>query len=201
METQAAILFYSFLALVAMLVVGQLINLRKAPHSQRDFPEPKPAKPKTHAEQEAEYAEAEAKRKAGLNAYYEQLLEGQELINRDTTSLEDFIINSELTPFDLEKLAQLNGIMVGIEDGWYPLALELMQELDKTGWNRKVGTIKEKYGELRFYAETKEYDLLDRYAEASTHVCEVCGEPGKIDTSGGWWVTRCPEHLAALEDV
>ena len=54
-----------------------------------------------------------------------------------------------------------------------------MRELDKEGWNRKVGSIKEKFGELRFYASTENEALLDKYTELSRTICEFCGEPGE----------------------
>ena len=46
------------------------------------------------------------------NEYYEKMFAGKEFINQNTSSLNDFIINTEMNGYDLHKLAQLNGIKV-----------------------------------------------------------------------------------------
>lgn len=128
------------------------------------------------------------------NNYYNKILAGKDFTNRKTTSLSQFVINSEINEFDLYKLAQLNGIKVEMGKGWYNLALELMVELDGIGWNRKVTSIKEKFGEMRFYAETHREDILDKYSDTSKTICEICGRPGKFFTANFWDFTRCDEH-------
>lgn len=58
--------------------------------------------------------------------------------------------------------------------------------------------IKEKFGGLRFYWYGDLPDLGDEIIEAaehaSCHLCEVCGEPGALQSDHGWWSTRCREH-------
>lgn len=58
--------------------------------------------------------------------------------------------------------------------------------------------IKEKFGSLSFYWWGDLPDLGDQIIEAaeliSSHVCEVCGAPGALQSDHGWWSTRCKEH-------
>lgn len=126
--------------------------------------------------------------------YYEQLFVGKDFINKNTISLDQFIINDQMNHNDLYKLAQLNGIKVEMGKGWNTLALKLIMELDKKGWNRKVSSIKEKFGEMRFYASTDHVDILDKYTEESKNICEICGSPGIFFTVNSWNFTRCDEH-------
>ena len=128
------------------------------------------------------------------NEYYEKMFAGKEFINQNTSSLNDFIINTEMNGYDLHKLAQLNGIKVEMAAGWTDLALNLMMELDKTGWNREVASIKEKFGELRFYAATDREDILDKYSKMSKSICEICGKPGEHFSEHDWDFTRCEQH-------
>ena len=68
-----------------------------------------------------------------------------------------------------------------------------MMELDEKGWNRKVSSIKEKFGELRFYAETDYEDIFDKCTEGFKTVCEICGRPGELFTINTRDFTRCDE--------
>ncbi|AWI26786.1 hypothetical protein HYN49_13260 [Flavobacterium pallidum] len=126
--------------------------------------------------------------------YYNILFAGQDFINKNTTALDRFIINGEMNHNDLYKLAQLNRIKVEMGKGWNELVLQLMRELDQAGWNREVSSIKEKFGELRFYASTDHEDILDKYTAKSKTICEICGRPGKFFTANSWDYTRCDEH-------
>jgi hypothetical protein len=58
--------------------------------------------------------------------------------------------------------------------------------------------IKEKYGSLRFYWSGDLPPLGEEIIEAaehlSSHLCDMCGAPGRIRTEQGWWTTRCAEH-------
>lgn len=133
--------------------------------------------------------------KIAFNNYYQKLFEGKEFVNKETTKLNQFVINDEINQFDLFKLAQLNSIKVQLYPGWYDLVIELMKELNKLGWNRQVGSIKEKFGELRFYADTPHDDILEKYTERSKEICEKCGKLGELRVEG-WWITLCDEHYA-----
>lgn len=85
-------------------------------------------------------------------------------------------------------------------DGWreafgIQLCEELKAALDKTNIAEPwfPTQIKEKYGELRWYANwyTKEIEeILDKYSKLSRHTCIVCGKPAtKIST--GWISPYC----------
>lgn len=65
----------------------------------------------------------------------------------------------------------------------------------------RVVDVKEKFGGLRYYVR----HVPDRHAlaiaeakqraeERSFQTCEVCGEPGRLVLSSGYWHTACPEH-------
>ena len=57
--------------------------------------------------------------------------------------------------------------------------------------------VKEKFGSLRFYTNgcTERHSGMIEMAEAmSSHICEVCGKPGRIVNINGWYSARCPEH-------
>ncbi len=119
--------------------------------------------------------------------------ENAEFVNKHCTSLVDFIINDEINKYDLMKLADLNGIQLHIQPGWYPLTLELIKELGTLGWNKKVSCIKQKYATLRFYADYRDYKLFEKYEKRSEHICETCGERGQIRYSG-WDYVACRKH-------
>ncbi len=154
-------------------------------------------KPKVYTQEELEELAIlhREQAKIAFNNYYEKLFEGKEFLNKNATSLADFVVDDKISQFDLFKLAQLNGIKVQLDVGWYDLVIELIKELNELGWNKEVGSIKEKFGELRFYAETPHYDVLEKYTERSKGICEKCGKPGELRIEG-WWITLCDEHYA-----
>ncbi len=111
-------------------------------------------------------------------------------------------------------------IVFGFEhdDGWYDLLDDLMgkiQELDKDKIVQ-IHQIKEKLGGLRFYTsgtpirldilnvgsfesgESKDgkqiHDVIDEAEKKSFSICEVCGKPAKLCTTGHWLKTVCKEH-------
>lgn len=56
--------------------------------------------------------------------------------------------------------------------------------------------IKEKYGDLRWYAVADErLAMIIEAAElASGHLCQACGEPGTLRTDRPWYLTLCERH-------
>lgn len=61
-----------------------------------------------------------------------------------------------------------------------------------------ITTVKEKFGGLRIYVDSapREYnDALEHLCDESVQICEVCGKPGTQINLGGWWKTRCTDHL------
>lgn len=91
--------------------------------------------------------------------------------------------------------------------GWYATIVELDAQLAGIDPNYVVLQVKEKFGSLRYYANT---DLIDQWAEfnalieaaedRSQHTCEQCGAPGTIDRRMISWVRtlcgRCADRRA-----
>jgi len=188
-KTDGKLFMFVYLAAVTILVsrviIKGIIRVRK---------EKARKKPLSKKEEEERRKVLSQQIKEEFDKYYENIFHEKEFTNKETERLEDFIINDNLNYFDLYKLAQLNGIKIEMGGGWYELTLELIQELDKHGWNRKVGSIKEKFGELRFYADTNAVEVLEEYTERSKTICEICGKPGEWITIGHWDQTVCEEH-------
>lgn len=65
-----------------------------------------------------------------------------------------------------------------------------------------IEQIKEKYGELRFYAASdipEVNTLINEYEELSATVCEDCGRAGSPHSKNGYLLTLCGES-AERED-
>ena len=88
-----------------------------------------------------------------------------------------------------------------VDKGWYPLIKNLIEDLIKLGWNKEVLQVKEKFGGLRFYINEGSKEVYDRITEAeklSYETCEVTGNPGKLRTDIGWYLTLCDEEYSKL---
>jgi hypothetical protein len=78
------------------------------------------------------------------------------------------------------------GRRVGCDRGWYPLVVELDRDLGRLDPGYILLQIKEKWGGLRLYFESAPevkgsmQVLIDRAAEASRNICELCGAPGML---------------------
>ena len=84
-------------------------------------------------------------------------------------------------------------ILKAVGSGWWPLVLELIQDLSKMGWDGQITQIKEKFGGLRFYVGDGTKSIHSRIYEAedlSFSLCELCGRKGTM-RSDGWMVTLC----------
>jgi len=85
--------------------------------------------------------------------------------------------------------------------GWYDIIDNLSSKLEKLidpsmEFPTYATQVKEKYGTLRFYLSTETDEmgkLVDEAEELSSHTCEICGLPGKLIDSGGWYETRCDQ--------
>lgn len=109
------------------------------------------------------------------------------------------------------------------DDGWYDLLDELMGKLSELDKEKAIviNQIKEKFGGLRFYTGgeirmdvfgqgsfimdrderwAKIYSVIDEYESKSFSVCEICGKPGKICTTGYWVKTLCKDHRKVSPD-
>ncbi|MDA3615277.1 hypothetical protein [Polluticaenibacter yanchengensis] len=150
------------------------------------------------------------KRKSKENLPYKHIVKNDpylevEYVNKHSTNLDDFIINDEINAHDLKKLAALNGIELSINEGWYPLVIELIKELYANGWDKKIYVIKEKYASLRFSTKSEYGSVLDniitKYEEKSKRICETCGKDGFERISGGWLSVLCRYHYLKCRNV
>lgn len=81
------------------------------------------------------------------------------------------------------------GTGIDCNDGWFKLLYELLDKIENVYKrnNRNIDDftatqIKEKYGELRFYASSdipEVNTLIDEYENLSESVCEDCGKEGR----------------------
>jgi hypothetical protein len=97
-----------------------------------------------------------------------------------------------------------------IGPGWQPIVRELHQKVLHIDPDLEVLQIKEKFGGLRYYYNSKypyqsdeSNTINDLVAEAEQKcdvTCEECGEPGENKSILGWYRTLCPSHhLEATE--
>lgn len=89
-----------------------------------------------------------------------------------------------------------------VNEGWYPLIKELIEDLIQLGWNKQVCQVKEKFGGLRFYINKGSNEIHNRISKAekdSYEICEVTGKPGKLRTDIGWYRTLCDEEYEKLK--
>jgi len=84
-------------------------------------------------------------------------------------------------------------------DGWFKiieeLSAEIYNEVQRAECSCLVTDVKEKYGTLRYYADTpsaKIEKLIDKAESESAKICELCGAPGVIRGSV-WFSTYCDD--------
>ena len=102
---------------------------------------------------------------------------------------------------------QVTSSYIDTDEGWYQLIHDLIAELIKTNWDRKIIGVKEKFGGLRFQlnASTNEmFGIIRKYEELSYETCEVCGEKGILRDDCGsngsrWYKTMCDKHYKELK--
>ena len=93
--------------------------------------------------------------------------------------------------------------------GWSKVISPLVERISKLGGT--VVQVKEKFGGLRLYFTPAEADSIageaawaalqddvDQAERDSYKICEICGKPGVLMTSGTWLKTVCPEHALEL---
>jgi hypothetical protein len=91
--------------------------------------------------------------------------------------------------------------LFGIEcdDGWLELIAELISELVEAGWTREIMQIKEKFGELCFYAKglpENGMKIIMKYEARSGSICEICGSNIHVKLRGTDWVKTLCEQCA-----
>ena len=89
------------------------------------------------------------------------------------------------------------GRWIGCGPGWYPILARLEERLQQIDPDYRVHQIKEKFGTLRFYFSSSNWDacravLADAEAE-SERTCERCGNPGRLRKRNGWFRTVCDD--------
>lgn len=86
--------------------------------------------------------------------------------------------------------------MVG--QGWSDLINIAYNALEHQDYERvHITDVKEKYGTLRIYihgADTDLYQFISDIEEASSKICEECGQQGKLRTTLSWYKTLCDKH-------
>ena len=90
-----------------------------------------------------------------------------------------------------------------IEEGWYPLVKELIEDLIELGWDKQICQVKEKFGGLRFYINGGSDEIFKRIVKAendSYNICEVTGTEGKLRTDIGWYRTLCDEEYEKIKN-
>ncbi len=90
-----------------------------------------------------------------------------------------------------------------IDEGWYEMVKNLIDELITIGWDKKISQVKEKFGGLRFYLD--EYSegslfIISKYESLSYKTCEKCGKEGVL-RKGSWLKTLCDEHSEGREQL
>lgn len=88
-------------------------------------------------------------------------------------------------------------------DGWYDLidnlCMQIQEHIKKNKLEEfQVNQVKEKFGQLRFYASHADeyiYELIDNATIKSSTTCEKCGAPGEHRNSSGWLYVSCDNHI------
>jgi hypothetical protein len=83
---------------------------------------------------------------------------------------------------------------VCVGPGWRALVERAVAAIEAAGY--QVEHVKEKFGTLRIYHTGWDVPEADEAERESAHVCEACGQPGKLRTQGGWLLTRCEACFA-----
>jgi hypothetical protein len=83
--------------------------------------------------------------------------------------------------------------------GWHSLIVKLDEELSQIDPDYTIQQVKEKFGGLRYYFNTKtdrfkEMDsVVRRYEQIAWETCEVTGEHGVLMVRNGWYRTISPD--------
>ena len=97
--------------------------------------------------------------------------------------------------------------------GWYKIIADLDERLSALDPDYRVSQIKEKFGGLRYYAQTSNTEVYDEFyacireaERLSDMTCELTGTPGVLMVRGGWYKTLNPDTapegfiIASIED-
>ena len=84
-----------------------------------------------------------------------------------------------------------------VEEGWFGIIKELIENLIELGWNKQVCQVKEKFGGLRFYINEGSNEIHEKISQGvskSYEVCEKCGNHGELRNDIFWYLTLCENH-------
>lgn len=87
-------------------------------------------------------------------------------------------------------------------NGWESLLAPIIAEADRCG--AELSQVKEKFGRLRVYFHPGQADtdvleeLIDQAERESGRICEMCGKPGVLMTTGSWLKTLCADDALSL---
>lgn len=183
---------------VLILYVGQRLPATLRNWKNKRAINPRPSPPIVPSPPPLSKEELQERIRQERKAYYQRIYGDADFVNRDTTQLENFVINNQINGYDIQKLAELNETYVQFLGGWKNLVLDLLRELDAAGWNRKTPMMKEKWGELRFSvgrnADKMLYEITEKYLEKSLQTCYLCDQPGKLREDNPYWQVLCEEH-------
>jgi len=85
--------------------------------------------------------------------------------------------------------------------GWFKLIEPLVTYCKEN--NIKILQVKEKFGTLRFHCYPYPPEMANLIVDASKKsatTCEVCGEPGILETNHGWLKCLCEKHHQEREE-
>lgn len=81
--------------------------------------------------------------------------------------------------------------------GWYQITKDLIDDLIKLGWDKRIAQAKEKFGGGRFYISSGSveiYDRISKWENETFKTCEDCGSKEEVNTQGpGWLRTLCKD--------
>lgn len=81
-------------------------------------------------------------------------------------------------PDILNPTVTVEQVCMCVNKGWRPIVAQLINDLKFMGWDGALTQVKEKFGELRFYADNLTEDmwkLVDDAEFKSRRTCEDCG--------------------------
>lgn len=97
-------------------------------------------------------------------------------------------------------ISTTNPNIFGVNEGWFSLIKDMIEELLLLGWDRQILNSKEKFGGFSFMINPLEgsQDVILKYEMKSYSICERCGSKGK-QRKGDWIRTLCEYH--AIENL
>lgn len=87
------------------------------------------------------------------------------------------------------------GRWIGVQRGWYEIVTNADASIAALFPDYEIHQVKEKYGTLRYYCsvegDPRVEQIIDHAEALSAVTCETCGQPGRLGSNAGWWMTTC----------